>query len=69
MSTPDIIWVAIIAVGVITEVVALVTKAQGDTLSERTRDWFRIRTSRVGRTIFTVAWIVFSLWFLGHILT
>ncbi|MFP3990642.1 hypothetical protein U9R90_24895 [Streptomyces sp. E11-3] len=68
MSTADIIWGGLLAAGAGFEVYALRNGREGDTLSERTRAWFRVRT-RPGRAVFAVAWCGFAAWFLIHILT
>ena len=49
---------------------ALQNKVPGDTLSERTRAWFRTSTPGGGWTFAGVwgALLVTWLWFLGHIL-
>ncbi|WP_167364402.1 hypothetical protein [Streptomyces regalis] len=39
----------------------------GDTLSERTRPWFRVNTP-AGRTVFAAASTAFAAWFLLHII-
>lgn len=64
---PDIVWGAILSVGAAYETYAILNKKNGDTLSERTRDWFRTRT-KTGRAVFTGSWIAFSVWFLIHII-
>jgi hypothetical protein len=64
----DLVWGGILLAGVIAETIALRNKHTEDTLSERTRAWFRVRNSKVGRTTFTVGWIGFAIWFLLHIL-
>lgn len=64
----DIVWGGLLAVGAAFEVWALRNGRAGDTLSERTRAWFRVRT-RPGAAVFAVAWVGFAGWFLVHILT
>lgn len=68
MSTADWIWGGLLAAGAVIEVWALRNGTSGDTLSERTRSWFRTHT-RPGRALFAVAWCGFAAWFLVHILT
>lgn len=68
MASADLVWGGIVIAGAAYEGWALVTKRSGDTLSERVRTWFRVRTC-TGRAVFTVAWLVFSVWFLIHILS
>ena len=52
----------------------IVNKTKGDTISERTREWFKTKTKRgawaflitLGAMV-TVA-VLFSIWYAGHIL-
>lgn len=67
MTSADIIWGGLLVVGALFEVYALRNGRSGDTLSESTRRWFRVRT-RTGAFVFGVAWCAFSVWFLIHIL-
>ena len=67
MNHPDLTWLLWVGGFVILETIGLITKRNGDTLSERTRQWFRTNT-RVGASIFGVSWVVFAVWFLVHIL-
>lgn len=64
---PDIAWGGILLVGAAYETYALLTHKDGDTLSERTRSWFRTRT-KPGKIVFAGSWIGFSAWFLFHII-
>lgn len=68
VSSADLVWGGLLLAGAAFEVYALVNGRDGDTLSERTRSWFRVRT-RTGALVFGVAWCVFATWFLLHILT
>ncbi|MFJ3793451.1 hypothetical protein [Kitasatospora sp. NPDC090091] len=68
MPNADLVWGLVLGVGAVVEAYALCNRKLGDTLSERTRAWFRVRT-KPGRAVFTVAWCGFSAWFLFHILT
>ncbi len=61
------IWAIIFALGAIYEFHTIVDKRRNDTLTETTRTVFRIHT-KVGRLVFVVIWLGFSVWFLGHIL-
>lgn len=63
----DVVWGALFAAGFGYEAYAIFNKRHGDTLSERTRAWFRTRT-KPGRLAFTITWVAFSTWFLAHIL-
>jgi hypothetical protein len=63
----DVVWGSLLVVGAVVEVWALRNARAGDTLSERTRVWFRVRTP-FGRAVFAVAWVGFAAWFLVHIL-
>jgi len=51
------------------ESIALSNKRNGDTLSETTRWLFRVKTSKIGRTLFLLIWSAFAVWFAVHILT
>lgn len=64
---PNYVWGSLLGAGLLYEMWALISKREGDTLSERTRAWFRVST-RPGRIIFGVAWVSFAIWFLVHIL-
>lgn len=67
MTPADIVWGGLLAAGAAFEVYALRNGRSGDTLSESTRRWFRVRTP-AGALVFGVAWCAFALWFLVHIL-
>lgn len=67
VSSADMVWGGLLLAGAAFEVYALVNGRDGDTLSERTRSWFRVRT-RPGAIVFGVAWVVFATWFLVHII-
>lgn len=67
VSSADVVWGGLLAAGAAFEVYALVNGRDGDTLSERTRSWFRVRT-RPGAVVFGVTWFVFATWFLFHII-
>ena len=60
------IWFGLVLLGAAFEGYALASGRSGDTLSETTRRWFRVREP-VGRAVFTVAWLAFTVWFLIHI--
>ena len=64
---PNYVWGSILGAGFLYEAYALFSKKGGDTLSERTRAWFKTST-KPGKVIFGLAWVGFSLWFLVHIL-
>ncbi|MEU8522846.1 hypothetical protein [Streptomyces sp. NBC_01216] len=66
MTTPDLIWAALLALGTAYELLALADTKDGNTLSERVRAWFRVHT-RPGRAIFAITWTGFAVWFLVHI--
>ncbi|MCX3064190.1 hypothetical protein [Streptomyces beihaiensis] len=68
MNAADWMWGGLLAVGAVLEVWAIRNGRPGDTLSERTRAWFRVRT-RAGAAVFVAAWCSFAAWFLVHILT
>lgn len=67
MGIWDIVWISVLGIAGIIEGYAIGTKAKGDTLSERTRYWFRTSTPG-GKAGFTLTWVGFAVWFLGHIL-
>ena len=64
----NIVWVLWLALFALFEGVALADKRDEDTLSERTRAWFRTRDSATGRRVFAAGWTAFAGWFLWHIL-
>ncbi|KIF04172.1 hypothetical protein PL81_20175 [Streptomyces sp. RSD-27] len=64
-----VLWTAWAAFFVVYETITLFNRRGDDTLSENTRRLFRIRTSKAGRAVFTVAVAGGSVWFLLHILT
>ncbi|MFG2747252.1 hypothetical protein ACGFY0_45380 [Streptomyces chartreusis] len=67
MTAADWVWGGLLTAGAAFEVYALRNGRGGDTLSERTRAWFRVRT-RAGAWTFAVAWIAFASWYLVHII-
>lgn len=64
----DLIWFVWLLLFTVAETVGILSRRDGDTLSERTRAWFRTNTSR-GRVTFTISWVLFAGWFLWHILS
>lgn len=66
MSPLDYVWAVILGSGLLYELYTLVSATDGDTLSERLRVWFGTKT-RLGRNVFVVAWLLFTAWFLPHI--
>jgi hypothetical protein len=65
----NLVWVGWLALFGLFEGLALADKKHdGDTLSERTRDWFRTEKSQTGRRVFAAGWVTFAAWFLVHIL-
>lgn len=64
--TSDVVWAVILAVGLVYELVAVALRRWPDTLSAKTRRFFRT-DHPVGRGVFIVTWGGFSLWFLWHI--
>ncbi|MBA4865899.1 hypothetical protein H1V43_32055 [Streptomyces sp. PSKA54] len=66
MTAADWIWGGLLVAGAGVEAWALRNGRSGDTLSERTRSWFRVRTP-AGRVTFAVVWVAFASWFLVHI--
>ena len=67
MTSADVMWGGLLAVGAVLETRALRNRKPGDTLSETTRRWFHVR-SRAGRITFAVSWVLFAIWYLIHIL-
>ena len=65
---PNVVWGLLLAFGALYEAWGLLNKAPGDTLSERTRAWFRVR-EKPGRAVFLVGWSGFAVWFAVHIVT
>lgn len=66
MTWPDAIWGVLLLTGAAYELFAIRNCLDGDTLSERLREWLRTRT-RTGRAVFLAAWVVLALWFPLHI--
>lgn len=67
MEVSDFVWGGVLLLGSAVEMWALKNATSGDTLSERTRKWFRVDT-KTGKVVFTACWLAFSAWFLVHIL-
>ncbi|MGV9694115.1 hypothetical protein ACWDUX_34025 [Streptomyces sp. NPDC003444] len=65
MSTA--IWSALVGAGLLYEAYAIFNRPEGDTLSEKIRSLFHVRT-KPGRAAFTALWSGFSVWFLFHII-
>lgn len=65
------VWLTIVGLGfAVPEGVAIANKTPGDTLSERTRAFFRTKT-RAGKTVFIAFWLALAgvwAWFLPHII-
>jgi hypothetical protein len=66
VTWPDVIWGALLLAGAAYELFAIRNRLDGDTLSERLREWLRTRT-RTGRAVFLTAWLALALWFPLHI--
>lgn len=64
----NIVWALWLGLFALFEGVALADRRNGDTLSERTRDWFGTERSKHGRIVFGAGWVAFASWFLWHIL-
>ncbi|WP_428957910.1 hypothetical protein [Streptomyces sp. cg35] len=69
MSAPDpnAVWGAILGGAFAYEMYGVFNKTDGDTLSERTRDWFHT-SSRPGKAVFVAAWLGLTAWFIPHII-
>lgn len=63
-----LVWSVWTAAFALYETWALINRKEDDTLSENVRRLFRVRTSKLGRALFTIGWTGFSGWFLLHIL-
>ena len=68
VTSADLVWGGLLVAGAAFEVYALANGRAGDTLSERTRTWFHVRT-QTGAVVFGIGWCAFASWFLVHILT
>lgn len=64
---PNIVWGALFAAGGAYEIYAIFNRRNGDTLSERVRSLFHVKT-KTGKVVFSLAWLTFSAWFLIHII-
>ena len=64
----NLVWALWLGLFALFEGAALADRRKEDTLSERTRDWFRTTSSKTGRRVFAAGWVTFSGWFLWHIL-
>lgn len=68
MNTAWAIWAAVtLGSFAILETWALLSKREGDTLSERLREWLGIRPVRQWRLITSAALLGFLIWFGWHI--
>jgi hypothetical protein len=63
---PNLTWGAILGTAFAYEMYGVFNKADGDTLSERVRVWFRTNT-RPGKAAFVIAWLGLTAWFIPHI--
>ena len=63
----DALWICWGALFALLEGNAVLNKTEGNTLSERTRAWFRTKTP-AGRFGFTALLVTFVAWFIPHIL-
>lgn len=64
---PDLVWFGTAAFVIFLELVGIIGRKPGDTITEQTRMWWRTDT-KLGRIAFGVAWPAFAAWFLWHIL-
>lgn len=64
---PNVVWGGLLGAAFVYEMWGVFNKADGDTLSERVRDWFHVRT-RPGKAVFTICWLGLTVWFIPHIL-
>lgn len=63
---PNIVWGALFLIGLAYELYGVFNHSPGDTLSERTRAWFHTHGRR-GRGLFLLSWLLFTAWFVPHI--
>lgn len=63
---PDRVWGSLGAAGLTYEAYGLFGGVEGDTLSERLREWFHT-DHPLGKVAFVGAYAGFSAWFLPHI--
>lgn len=63
---PNLTWGAILGTAFVYEMYGVFNKTDGDTLSERVREWFHTK-STPGKVVFTVAWLGLTAWFIPHI--
>lgn len=68
MDAADAVWGGLLLAGAAFEAYALRNGRQGDTLSEKTRSWFRVKT-KTGKVAFVVVWVGFAAWYLVHIVS
>lgn len=61
-----ILWVGWILAFFAIEIPAIRNDLREDTLSEHIRRWFSTKTHH-GRSVFIVAWLAFTVWFVPHI--
>ncbi|PPS89441.1 hypothetical protein [Streptomyces sp. MH60] len=64
---PNVGWGVLLGAAFAYEMYGVFNKVEGDTLSERTRDWFRTK-STPGKVVFTAAWLGLTAWFIPHII-
>lgn len=64
---PKFVWGTLLAAGLAYEAGALLSAAEGDTLSEVTRSVFQTHTTP-GAAVFGAAWVGFAGWYLVHII-
>lgn len=62
----DVIWGAVLLVFLSFETWTILNKEPGDTFSERTRHYFRVK-GKTGAFIFLAVWGMFGAWFAAHI--
>ena len=67
MILPDVVWLAWLGAFAVIECYALVSRAQGDTLSERLRAWFRVKRP-AGRFAFAATVVALAAWLIPHII-
>jgi len=65
--SPDLVWAGVTVLVLFLEMVGVLGKRQGDTISELTRKYFHTDTP-AGGILFGIAWVGFAVWYFLHIL-
>lgn len=65
--SPDLVWAGVACLVLFLEMMGVLGKKKGDTISELTRKHFKTDT-KFGAVLFGVTWVGFAAWYLWHIL-